>query len=79
MLGNKKAGSFGNAALSTARGVGRNRWLAIAVEKLWVESGAPFEIYSRTASLLPFAIFSSARPLSPARRRRHSTISQRSV
>jgi hypothetical protein len=29
-----------NAALSAARRFGRNRWLAIAVEKLWAESGA---------------------------------------
>ena len=28
-----------NAALSAARRFDRNRWLAIAVEKLWVESG----------------------------------------
>jgi hypothetical protein len=73
-----------NAALSAARRFGRNRWLAIAVEKLGVEWGAPCGIYtnriiSRTASLLPFAIFSSARPLSPARRRCPSQSSQWSV
>jgi hypothetical protein len=35
-----------NAALSAARRFGRNRWLAIVVEKLWVKSGAPFGIYT---------------------------------
>jgi hypothetical protein len=53
----------------STRRFGRNRWLAIAVEKLWVEAGGPFGIYtnlliSHDQSDRVVVALSSARPVS---------------
>jgi hypothetical protein len=60
-----------NAALSTAPRFGRDRWLGRSPSISVGWSRPPFGIYtnrtiSRTASLLPFAIFFSARPFLPS-------------
>jgi hypothetical protein len=72
-----------NAALSAARRFGRNRWLAIAVEKPWAESDALRDLHQcdnqsdRVVVALRNLLFGSAALTSASALR--FTTSQRSV